>query len=149
MQTLYACCCGLDVHKRFVVACLITFGKDGKHRKELQRFNALTPDLLRLIDWLQAADCTHVALESTGVCWKPIFNLMDGLFEIVLVNAQHMKAVPVRKVRREVAEKNCSRECQSFQGACCSTGSTLERRSGKATTRSRSPLTTTLSRNVA
>src|SRR5512146_1422852 len=104
MQTLYACCCGLDVHKRFVVACLITSGKDGKHHKELRRFNTLTPDLLRLIDWLQEASCTHVALESTGVYWKPIFNLMEGLFEIVLVNAQHLKAVPGRKTDTKDAE---------------------------------------------
>ncbi len=97
MQVLHRCCCGLDVHKRFVVACLIWYSEDGKPHKELQRFDTLTPELLRLIDWLQSAECTHVALESTGVYWKPIFNLMEGLFEIVLVNAQHMKAVPGRK----------------------------------------------------
>jgi transposase len=97
MQVLYPCCCGLDVHKRFVVACLITQGEEGQAHKELRRFSTLTPDVLRLCDWLQAAGCTHVALESTGVYWKPLFNLMEGLFQIVLVNAQHMKAVPGRK----------------------------------------------------
>jgi transposase len=75
----------------------------GQPHKTLQRFSTLTPDLLCLIDWLQAAGCSHVALESTGVYWKPIFNLMEGRFQVVLVNAQHMKAVPGRKVRREVA----------------------------------------------
>jgi transposase len=104
MQILHQCCCGLDVHKRFVVACLIRLGEDGKQHKELRRFDTLTPDLLRLIDWLQAASCTHVGLESTGVYWKPIFNLMEGLFEIVLVNAQHMKAVPGRKTDTKDAE---------------------------------------------
>ena len=71
MQVLYQCCCGLDVHKRFVVACLIWYTQDGKQHKELQRFPTLTPDLLRLIDWLQATHCTHVALESTGVYAPP------------------------------------------------------------------------------
>jgi transposase len=104
MQVLHRCCCGLDVHKRFVVACLIWYSEDGKPHKELQRFSTLTPELLRLIDWLQSAECTHVALESTGVYWKPIFNLMEGLFEIVLVNAQHMKAVPGRKTDTKDAE---------------------------------------------
>jgi len=104
MQVLHSCCCGLDVHKRFVVACLIRSSEDGKQQKELRRFNTLTPDLLCLIDWLQEACCTHVALESTGVYWKPIFNLMEGLFEIVLVNAQHMKAVPGRKTDTKDAE---------------------------------------------
>ncbi len=108
MQVLYQCCCGLDVHKRFVVACLICYDNEGNPHKELQRFSTLTPELLQLIDWLQSAGCTHVALESTGVYWKPLFNLMEGLFEIVLVNAQHMKAVPGRKVRREVAERIAS-----------------------------------------
>ena len=104
MQVLHQCCCGLDVHKRFVVACLIWSSEDGKPHKELQRFSTFTPELLRLIDWLQSAECTHVALESTGVSWKPIFNLMEGRFEIVLVNAQHMKAVPGRKTDTKDAE---------------------------------------------
>ncbi len=104
MQVLHTCCCGLDVHKRFVVACLIQPGDDGTSRKTFQRFSTLTPDLLRLVDWLQQAACSHVALESTGVYWKPIFNLMEGLFQIVLVNAQHMKAVPGRKTDTKDAE---------------------------------------------
>jgi transposase len=104
MQVLHSCCCGLDVHKRFVVACLIRPDSDGKPCKQLRRFNTLTPDLLHLVDWLQETGCTHVALESTGVYWKPIFNLMEGLFEIVLVNAQHMKAVPGRKTDTKDAE---------------------------------------------
>jgi transposase len=104
MQVLHACCCGLDVHKRFVVACLILSTEDGKRHKELRRFDTLTPELLRLVDWLQSTGCSHVALESTGVYWKPLFNLMEGLFEIVLVNAQHMKAVPGRKTDTKDAE---------------------------------------------
>ncbi len=104
MQVLYSCCCGLDVHKRFVVACLIRTGEGGIPHKTLKRFGTMTPHLLCLIDWLQEAGCTHVALESTGVYWKPIFNLMEEIFEIVLVNAQHMKAVPGRKTDTKDAE---------------------------------------------
>src|SRR6202165_4648773 len=104
MQVLYACCCGLDVHKRFVVACLMRYSEDGKQHKELRRFDTMTPELLRLVGWLQAAGCTHVALESTGVYWKPLFNVMEGLFEMVLVNAQHIKAVPGRKTDTKDAE---------------------------------------------
>lgn len=104
MQVLHACCCGLDVHKRFVVACLITHTEDGQQHKELRRCDTTTPELLGLVDWLQGAGCTHVALESTGVYWKPLFNLMEGLFELVLVNAQHMKAVPGRKTDTRDAE---------------------------------------------
>jgi transposase len=118
MQILHSCCCGLDVHKRFVVACLIRTGEDGKSSKTLQRFGTMTPDLLGLIDWLQEAGCTHVALESTGVYWKPIFNLMEGLFQIVLVNAQHMKAVPGRKTDTKdaewIAERYATRLTQSL-----------------------------------
>jgi len=78
MQVLHRCCCGLDVHKRFVVACLIRYSQDGTPHKELQRFPTFTPDLLRLIDWLQAAGCTHVALESTGVFTPPTILPMVG-----------------------------------------------------------------------
>ena len=104
MDVLYPCCCGLDVHKLFVMACLITVGADGQRHKEIRRFGTMTADLLTLIDWLQAAECTHVAVESTGVYWKPIYNLLEGLFEIMVVNAQHMKAVPGRKTDVKDAE---------------------------------------------
>ena len=107
MQVLHSCCCGLNVHKRFVVACLISYSEEGKQRKELRRFDTMTSELLRLVDWLQSAGCTHVALESTGVYWKPLFNLMEGLLEIVLVNAQHMKAVPGRKTDTRDARMDC------------------------------------------
>jgi transposase len=78
MQVLYTCCCGLDVHKRFVVACLIRTSEEGKQHKELRRFDTLTPELLRPIDWLQDAQCSHVALESTGVYTPPPMLPMVG-----------------------------------------------------------------------
>ena len=91
--------CGLDVHKRTVVACLITPGPDGKPCQEHCTFSTVTADLLRLADWLAAAGCTHVAMESTGIYWRPVYNVLEatGQFELLVVNAQHMKAVPGRK----------------------------------------------------
>ena len=97
MDVVYARCCGLDLHKRTVVACLLTPGPRGKPIKEVRTFGTMTDDLLALSDWLAAAGCTHVAMESTGVLWKPIFNLFEGSFELLLVNAHHVKAVPGRK----------------------------------------------------
>lgn len=97
MEVVYQRCCGLDVHKRTVVACLLTPGEEGKSRKEIRTFGTMTDDLLKLSDWLAAAGCTHIAMESTGVYWKPIWNLLEGNFELLLANAQHIKTVPGRK----------------------------------------------------
>lgn len=97
MEVLYQWCCGLDVHKRSVVACLITPGPDGTPKKEVHAFGTMPEDLLALSDWLTGAGCTHVAMESTGVYWKPIYNLLEGDFALVLANARHIKAVPGRK----------------------------------------------------
>jgi transposase len=103
MQVVYERCCGLDVHKKVVVACLITLTAKGQRHKEIRSFGTMTRDLLMLLDWLRAAGCTHIALESTGVYWRPIFNILEGEMTVLLVNAAHIKAVPGRKVRREVA----------------------------------------------
>jgi transposase len=92
MQILYPCCCGLDVHTKTVVACLIKQGN-----KQIRTFSTMTDDLLALSDWLTSAGCTHIAIESTGVYWKPVFNLLEGLLTVILVNARHVKAVPGRK----------------------------------------------------
>ncbi len=92
MEILYDCCGGLDVHARTVVACLIKRGK-----KETRTFSTMTDDLLRLSDWLTGEGCTHVAIESTGVYWKPVYNILEGVLEVILVNAHHVKAVPGRK----------------------------------------------------
>ena len=96
MQVMFERCAGLDVHKKQVTACvLISEGKEIK--SELKSFGTTTPELLELNDWLKAFAVTQVALESTGVYWKPIYNLLEGNFELWLVNAQHIKAVPGRK----------------------------------------------------
>lgn len=87
-------CCGLDVHQKTVVACvLVTEGEDAVHR-EVRTFGTMTADLLALTDWLTALAVEQVAMESTGIYWRPVFNLLEGDHEIILVNAQHMKAVP-------------------------------------------------------
>jgi transposase len=105
MEVLYACCCGLDVHKKSVTACVLWAEAKGKVRKEKRRFSTFTQDLLKLADWLRECGVTHVAMESTGVYWKPVWNILDGQFEqVLLVNAQHIKAVPGRKTDQKDSE---------------------------------------------
>jgi len=97
MDVMYSCCCGLDVHKKTVAACLMTSTEGPEPLKEMRTFRTMTADLLALADWLQEKGCTHVAMESTGVYWRPVSNLLEGQFELLVVNAQHIKAVPGRK----------------------------------------------------
>jgi transposase len=97
MDVIYPRCCGLDVHKREVVACMVATEPDGTWCKEVRAFGTMTPDILALADWLGAHEVSHVAMESTGVYWKPIWNLLEGSFVLLLVNARHVKAVPGRK----------------------------------------------------
>jgi transposase len=97
MDILYERCCGLDIHKRTVVACLVVPGADGQPAKAVRSFGTMTDERLQLTDWLLAAGCTHVAMESTGVYWKPVWKLLEGQFTLLLVNARHVKAVPGRK----------------------------------------------------
>ena len=97
MEAIIEKCCGLDVHQATVVACLLTGGPTQKPRREVRTFRTVTQDLRALRDWLTAAGCTHVAMESTGVYWKPVYALLEGAFEIVVGNAHHIKNVPGRK----------------------------------------------------
>jgi transposase len=97
-------CCGLDIHKKMIVACLILIAADGKRRKQIRTFRTVTGELLELLDWLKAANCTHVAMEATGVYWKPVYNLLEGHFELVVANARHIKAVPGHKTDVNDAE---------------------------------------------
>jgi transposase len=97
MDVIYRRCCGLDIHKKTIVACLITPGEDEKPQKEIRSFGAMTGDLLKLLDWLMEHQVTHVAMESTGVYWKPLYNLFEGSFDMLLANARHIKSVPGRK----------------------------------------------------
>ena len=97
MEVLYSRCAGIDVHKKTVVVCRIVPGPDGKPVKEIRTFTTMTRDLLALSDWLTEGGVTHVAMESTGVYWKPVYNLLEDLFTLLLVNAAHIKQVPGRK----------------------------------------------------
>ena len=97
MEVLHARCCGLDVHKETVVACL-RIVSDGKVTTEVRTFQTTTAELLRLSEWLAENECTHVAMEATGVYWKPVWHILDdGEFELILANAAHVKNVPGRK----------------------------------------------------
>jgi transposase len=97
MQVLYERCCGLDVHKATVVACVVVPGQGREPTKEVRTFGTMTADLLALGDWLAERGVGHVAMESTGVYWRPIWNLLEDRFTLMLVNARHVKAVPGRK----------------------------------------------------
>jgi transposase len=100
MEVVHPRCSGLDVHKKSVVACVMVPG-----RKEVRTFGTVTAELLRLGDWLQEEGVTHVAMESTGVYWKPVFNVLENTgLELLVVNAQHIKAVPGRKTDVKDAE---------------------------------------------
>ena len=95
--------CGLDVHKGTVVGCIMGTGI----KKEIRTYTTLTNDLVRLREWLQKDGITHVAMESTGVYWKPVFNILEDHFEVILVNARHVKNVPGRKTDVQDSEWLC------------------------------------------
>jgi len=100
MNVVFERCCGIDVHKRKVVACLLT-----KKGKEIREFGTMTDDILTLWEWLKENHCDVVAMESTGVYWKPIYNILEEKgVELIVGNAQHMKAVPGRKTDIKDAE---------------------------------------------
>jgi transposase len=109
MERLQTTCCGLDIHKRTVVACLLRAAaqEDRESVKETRTFATTTDAVLALRDWLVAAGCAHVAMEATGVYWKPLYRALEGHCTVWLVNAQHIKKVPGRKtdvlLRHEVA----------------------------------------------
>src|SRR2546426_12518007 len=97
MQILYRCCCGLDVHKKMIVACLLRIDEHGEFSQQVRTLGTTTEELLRLSDWLVEAGCEAAAMESTGVYWKPVYNVLEGQMELLVVNAQHIKALPGRK----------------------------------------------------
>jgi transposase len=97
MDTLYRHCAGLDVHKDSVYACVRHLSDDGQVRQEVRVFGTATRPLLELSDWLASEGVTHVAMESTGVYWKPVWNVLEGRFSVLVVNAKHVKNVPGRK----------------------------------------------------
>jgi transposase len=96
LQVLYARCCGLDVHQKTVVACVMITQANGKVDKSIRTF-ATTTALVALGDWLASLQVSHVAMESTGVFWRPIYTVLEDQFELILANAHEIKALPGRK----------------------------------------------------
>jgi transposase len=97
MEILYPRCAGLDVHKESVSACVLTPGPEAEPNKQIEQFGTTTSELRRLRDWLVTNGVTHAAMESTGVYWKPVFNILESACQLILVNARHVKQVPGRK----------------------------------------------------
>jgi transposase len=100
MKVVHEICCGIDVHAKMLVACLILANGE----KEIRTFSTMTDDLLRLRDWLLAAHCTQVAIESTGVYWKPVFNILEDALTVILINPEHARALRGRKTDVKDAE---------------------------------------------
>ncbi len=105
MDVVHACCAGLDVHKKTVVACVLRSGPGGVVVKKTQTFSTMTVQLAALADWLAGEGCTHVALEATGVYWKPVYNLLEERFTVLVVNPEHIKALAGRKTDLKDAER--------------------------------------------
>ena len=97
MQVIYERCAALDVHKKTVVTTIMITQADGSVQEYIRTFLTMTADLLALDDWLRSHDVKVIAMESTGVFWRPVFNLLEEGRQVILVNAQHMKALPGRK----------------------------------------------------
>jgi transposase len=97
MQVIHAACAGLEVHKKTVVPCALLSRADGQVQSHYRSFGTTTPQILALADWLKGLGVTHVVMESTGVYWRPIYQLLAESFTLLVVNAAHVKAVPGRK----------------------------------------------------
>ena len=97
MQVIHARCAGLDVHKKSVSVCVLCWESGTRKSQAVRVFGTMTRDLLELADWLKAQGVTQVAMEATGVYWRPVWSILEGQFSLMLVNPQHMQAVPGRK----------------------------------------------------
>lgn len=97
IQIVHPVCCGIDVHKKKISACLITLDEEGQELHEIREFGTFTSDLLEMKEWLMDNGCPILAMESTGVYWRPVHNVLEGFMDVILVNARHIKNVPGRK----------------------------------------------------
>ena len=97
MENVFPCCAGLDIHKKSVEACVRRLEPTGQLHHQTRHWGTMTRDLRAMADWMAAQGVTHVAMESTGVYWKPIYNILESRFTVLLVNARHLKQVPGRK----------------------------------------------------
>src|ERR1700724_3418375 len=119
METLLEHACGFDVHQATVVACLLIILKNGKVQKQVRTFGTTTRELVGLREWLLSGGCTHVAMESTGVYWKPVYAILEGGVEIVVANAQHVKKVPGRMIDMKDAQWIADLLCQGLLPTSC------------------------------
>lgn len=119
MQDILTCVMGLDVHRDIIVACLAKGEIGSAPEIEIRSFSTLIPEMRKLRDWVLEADCRHVAMESTGICWLPIYEMLepcfDGEINILVVNARHMKNVPGRKTDMRDAQWIATFYCVSFR----------------------------------
>jgi len=122
MEILHTRCAGIDVHKKNVKVCLIITEENGKQKKEIRTYSTMTPQLLELHDWLKEQGCSHIAFEATGVYWKPVFNLFEGQIQVLVVNAQHIKAVPGRKTDVKDGVSVSKPENCTLRGTACRSG---------------------------
>jgi transposase len=97
MEVLLQNCAGMDVHQETIVVCVLTTDTEGQVQSEVRTFGTLTKHLFDLLKWLELKSVTHVAMESTGIYWKPVYNILEGYFTVILANAQRIKNVPGRK----------------------------------------------------
>ena len=102
MEVVYSRCCGLDVHKKSISACVI-IREHGKAEKLERRFGTFTRELEEMAEWLTELEVTHVVMEATGVYWKPVWNVLEGRFDLMLVNPEHIKALSGKKYDRRDA----------------------------------------------
>ena len=101
MDVIYKRCCGIDVHKDMLMVCIFT----SVRKKEIRKFGTMTDDIMEIVQWLKETKCNVAAMESTGVYWKPVYNILESEgIEVIVVNAQHIKAVPGRKTDVKDAE---------------------------------------------
>ena len=127
MHVLYPRCCGLDIHQKTVVTCVLLTDPDGTSYRFVRTFGTMTAELLALGDWLRFHGVTHVAMESTGVLWRPVFTVLEEGHTLILVNAQHLKAVPGRKT--DVKDSEWVADPARAMG-CCDPASSRRRPSG-------------------
>jgi transposase len=97
MENVFPCCAGLDIHKESVEACVRRLEPKGQLHQPILHWGTMTRDLRAMADWMTAQGVTRVAMESTGVYWKPIYNILESRFTVLLVNARHLKQVPGHK----------------------------------------------------
>lgn len=107
MEAIFERSCALDVHKETITVCIMIGDGERITKKEIRTYTTMTEDIERLRDWLKAEGVTHVAMESTGIYWRPVFNILEEHFEIILANARHIKNVPGRKTDVKDSEWLC------------------------------------------